>query len=194
MRSASGVEEKCAGGQGKVRQGSRRSASAEYHTFSGSTSNWPSMHFSLTPDALLFDLRRTSPWPLSHFSLTPNTLLLDLEGLFFRVCKRTNCPPIVTLALFLFAGGKDFVKACKWTYWSPESSQQDKLENSKKEENKLLTNCITELCSFGNIRLCCPNTSWDYWQRSGPVLGNDFFTLLYCIISITILYSTKLHP
>ena len=86
-RSASGVKEKRAGGQGKVRQGSRRSASAEYHTFIGSTSPWPPMHFSLTPDALLLDPRGTYPRPLTHFSLTPDTLFLDLEGLFFRAEK-----------------------------------------------------------------------------------------------------------
>ena len=86
-RSASGVKEKCAGGQAKVRQGSRRSALAENHTFSGSTSPWPPMHFSLTPDALLLDPRRTCIWPLTHFSLTLDALLLDLEGLFFRAEK-----------------------------------------------------------------------------------------------------------
>ena len=71
-RSMSRVKEKCVRGQGevrwsqgKVRQGWRGSASAEYHTFSGNTSPWPPMHFSLTPDALL----------------------LDLEGLFSRVEK-----------------------------------------------------------------------------------------------------------
>ena len=87
-RSASGVKEKCAWSQGKVRQGSRGSASAEYHTFSWSTSTWTLMHFSLTPDALLHDPQRTSPWPLTHFFLTPDALLLNLEGLFFIVEKK----------------------------------------------------------------------------------------------------------
>ena len=36
-----------------------------------------SMHFSLTPNALLLDHQRTSPWPPTHFSLTPDIHLLD---------------------------------------------------------------------------------------------------------------------
>ena len=85
-RSASGVKEKCAGGNWNVRQGSRTSASAEYQTFSGSTSPWPSMHFSLTPDALFLDPRRTYPWPwctfpwpMTHISLTWRTYFSELK-------------------------------------------------------------------------------------------------------------------
>ena len=64
-KSASGVKEKCVVRQGKVCQGSRRSAWAEYHTFSRSIFPWPPMPFSLTPDSLLLDPRRTSPNEIS---------------------------------------------------------------------------------------------------------------------------------
>ena len=73
-RSASRVKEKCVRGQGEVRWGSRRSASAEWVVFSWRTSPWPQCTFPWP--------RRTSPWTLTHLSLTPDTLLLDLKGFF----------------------------------------------------------------------------------------------------------------
>ena len=86
-------------GQGEVRQGSRKIASGVKEKCQGSRRSalgvkekcfhWMCgiqlKHFSLTPDTLFLDPRRTSPWPLTHFSLTPDALLLDLEGLFFII-------------------------------------------------------------------------------------------------------------
>ena len=41
----------------------------------------------MTPDTLFLDPRCTSPLPMMHFSLTPDALLLDLKGLISRVEK-----------------------------------------------------------------------------------------------------------
>ena len=71
------VKKKCVEGQGKVYQGSRRSALGLL------LNGWYSAEALLLDPQCTFPWpRRTSPWTLTHFSLTPDTLLLDLKGFF----------------------------------------------------------------------------------------------------------------